>query len=153
MKPKRTTALLLLALPALMAQAASLDLGLYQRVQVGTTTTLKKVDSTQPGQTLRQVAIAKTDRALTQPKATIPVPDHTTYAGQLELPKGASATFSLDGKAFSVKPMKTVTVTENGRTITKQVPAPEREYRAVRIAFGEMKLNTPYTVAYDITVN
>lgn len=152
MKPIRT-AFLLLALSALTAQAATLDLGLYQRVQAGAAVTLKKVDSTQPGQTLRQVAVAKTDRALTQPRATIPVPAHTTYAGQLELPAGATATFSLDGRTFSVQPLKSVTVVENGRTVTRQVPAPERDYRAVRVTFGPMKLNTPYTVAYDITVN
>ncbi|MBI0447171.1 MULTISPECIES: hypothetical protein [unclassified Deinococcus] len=131
------TALMLLALSTLTAQAA----------------TLQKVDSTQPGQTLRQVAVARTDKALQRPRATIPVPQHTTYAGKLELPKGATATFSLDGKTFSEKPMKTVTVTENGRTVTKQVPAPESEYRAVRVTLPEMKPSIPYTVAYDIKVN
>lgn len=147
------TALMLLALSTLTAQAATLTLGLYQQLQTGSAVTLQKVDSTQPGQTLRQVAVARTDKALQRPRATIPVPQHTTYAGKLELPKGATATFSLDGKTFSEKPMKTVTVVENGRTVTKQVPAPESEYRAVRVTLPEMKPGTPYTVAYDIKVN
>lgn len=152
MKPLPTaTALLILAGSA--AQAATLELGLYQTITSNGTVTLRKVDTTLPGQTLRQVAIAKTDKTLKSPRATIPVPAHTTYAGQLNLPKGATAAFSLDGKTFAATPMKTVQVTEHGRTVTKQVPAPESEYRAVQVTLPQMQLNTPYTVAYDIKVD
>lgn len=152
MNPVRSL-LALLASASLSATAASLNLGLYQTVTVAGQSTLKKVDTTQPGQTLRQVAVAQTDKPLNTPRATIPVPANTTYAGRLELPKGASATFSLDGKAFSSQPLKTVTTTEDGRSVTRQVPAPENEYCAVRVTFGAMQVNTPYTVAYDIRVN
>ncbi|TDE84809.1 hypothetical protein [Deinococcus sp. S9] len=147
------TAAALLALAGFTAQAASLELGLYQPVNLNGTVTLRKAASTLPGQILRQVAVATTDKALKSPRATIPVPQHTTYAGKLELPKGAAATFSLDGKTFSARPMKTVTVTENGHTVTKQVPAAESEYRAVRVTLPQLQPNTPYTVAYDIKVN
>lgn len=62
----------LLASASLSATAASLNLGLYQTVTMAGQSTLKKVDTTQPGQTLRQVAVAQTDKPLNTPRATIP---------------------------------------------------------------------------------
>ncbi|MBZ9714939.1 hypothetical protein [Deinococcus multiflagellatus] len=150
---KISTALWLAALTSVTVHAASLDLALYETVRVNGAATLQKVTTALPGQVLRQVAVVTTDKAVSSPRATIPVPAYTTFAGNLALPSGATATFSLDGKTFSPKPMKSVTVNENGRSVTKLVPAPEQEYRAVRVTLPAMKLNTPYTVAYDIKVN
>ncbi|WP_343757573.1 hypothetical protein [Deinococcus depolymerans] len=89
-----------------------------------------------PGDLLReQVTLVNTsDRRVAQLLVNVPVPRGTEFA-ELTTPNTDrwKVQYSVDGgKAFSASPTRTVTVTENGRSVTRQVPAPPSAYTNVR---------------------
>lgn len=141
---------LLLGLSAAQTtDAPTLKLTLYAVTTQDGQDVLTPATTALPGQRLRQVATITTKA--TYPKTfsvRVPVPQNTTYAGQLRVPTGATVTYSVDGATYSATPTRTVT--ENGRTRTE--PIPEREYRAVKVTFTNAA-PTALNVAYDIRLN
>ncbi len=127
----------------------SLKLSLYAVTTQDGQDVLTPTATALPGQRLRQVATITTKTSYPKTfSVRVPVPQNTTYAGQLRVPTGATVTYSVDGAAYSPKPTRTVT--EGGRTRTE--PIPEREYRAVKVTFTNAA-PTALNVAYDIRLN
>lgn len=115
---------------------------------------LSAADKVMPGDVLLQRATLRTDKALKAGHVTLPVPKNTRYvAGSLSTFKDMTAEFSADGKTFSLKPMKTVTVTENGKTVQKQVAVPPNEYTALRWTVPTLPAGSEITVGFKVTVN
>ena len=109
----------------------------------------KAITTAAPGSTIRQVMTLTSEAGYAQPFAVrVPVPKNTTYIGNLKTPEGSATTYSLDGKTFSEKPMKTIT--ENGKTV--QVPAPINEYRSVKVSFKTIPAGKS-TISYDVRVD
>lgn len=87
------------------------------------------------------------------PRYTVGIPVQGTY-----LPGSASAdnkavtiTFALtkDGP-YAARPTKTVTVTENGKSVAKTVTADPAEYRFVRYEFGELQGKVTVKLRYRV---
>ena len=57
------------------------------------------------------------------------------------------------GLVVAIRAWSLLTAPEVQEARKEQQAAPASEYRAVRVTFGAMQVNTPYTVAYDIRVN
>lgn len=89
-----------------------------------------------PGDILREEVTLRnvSGRRLGQLNVTVPVPRGTEFS-VLTTPAGErwKVTYSTDsGKTFSAQPRRTVTTTENGRQVTRQVPIPTSSYTTVR---------------------
>ncbi|MHA0042367.1 hypothetical protein [Deinococcus sp. PEB2-63] len=89
-----------------------------------------------PGDILREEVTLRnvSGRRLGQLNVTVPVPRGTEFS-VLTTPAGErwTVTYSTDsGKTFSAQPRRTVTITENGRQVTRQVPVPTSSYTTVR---------------------
>lgn len=84
---------------------------------------------------------------------TVPIPTNTTFVpDSAKASAGVKVTFALSaGGPFSAIPMKTVTVQQAGKSVTKEVPAPQNEYRAVRYDLTGLTGNV--TVSHRIRVN
>lgn len=85
---------------------------------------------------------------------SVPVPNATEFAG------GATATnarwtlqYSIDGgKIYTEIPSRAVTVTENGKTITKQVPVPQNVYTHVRWTVANLKPDESLKLSFRVRV-
>lgn len=141
-----------LAAPALVVSILSVTTitkdGVKSEILTPTTTV-------HPGEVLMQRAVLKTDRALLNGRVTLPLSPSTRY-----LPDSASVLpgtvldFSADGgKTFSLKPVRTVTVTENGKTVEKTVPVPEAEYNSLRWTISLTRPGSETVVSYRYQVN
>jgi hypothetical protein len=108
-----------------------------------------------PGETLQQNATLRTDQLIRGGHITLPVAANTHYLpGSASVVTGLTLEFSADnGKTFSAEPMKTVTVTENGKSVQKIVPVPENEYSTVRWTVATLKAGGEINVSYRATVN
>lgn len=108
-----------------------------------------------PGEVLMQRAVLKTDKALVNGRVTLPLSANTRYLpGSASVIPGTVLDFSADGgKTFSLKPLKTVTVTENGKTVEKTVPVPEAEYNALRWTITLAPPGSETVVSYRYQVN
>lgn len=94
-----------------------------------------------PGDTLTQVVTASNlgKGTLRQASILLPVPRGTEFVGQATPSTARWATeFSRDGgQTFAAAPLKkTITVTENGRAVQKEVVVPPSEYTNVRWVVG-----------------
>ncbi|MCD0166204.1 MULTISPECIES: hypothetical protein [unclassified Deinococcus] len=66
---------------------------------------------------------------------------------------GITTQYSTDGKTFAAAPlMKTVTVTENGKTVQKKVEVKPSEYTAVRWNIARLTAGQEGTCAIRVTV-
>ncbi|GHG29032.1 hypothetical protein CBQ26_04860 [Deinococcus indicus] len=66
---------------------------------------------------------------------------------------GVTTQYSIDGKTFAAAPlMKTVTVTENGKTVQKKVEVKPSEYTAVRWNIARLTAGQEGTCAIRATV-
>ncbi|GGJ85539.1 hypothetical protein [Deinococcus aquiradiocola] len=86
---------------------------------------------------------------------SVPVPKGTVYAGNAT-PTGDrwNTVYSIDGgKTFTATPMKTVTVTENGKSVTKQVAAPANEYTNVRWVIAQLAADESLKLSFRVRVN
>jgi hypothetical protein len=95
-----------------------------------------------PGDVLQQTAtVRNVGRSAAGANVVVPVPNGTGYGGR---PTAASArwklVFSADGgKTFASEPLKqTVTTTENGKTVTREVVVPPSRYTHVRWNVGSI---------------
>lgn len=116
---------------------------------------LVEVKNAAPGAVLQSSStLTLPDTARSGARYTVPIPLNTTFiAGSAKANRtGVTITYALKANGpFSVQPTKTVTVNENGQSVTKTVPAPANEYRAVRYDFGTLK--GTITVSHRIRVN
>lgn len=117
--------------------------------------TLTETKQVKPGELLVQRAVLHTDRSIVNGYITLPIPANTHYlAGTASTIGSSQPEFSADGgKTFSTHPMKTVTVTENGKSILKTVPVPENEYSTLRWTVPTLPNGQEVSVSYRLAVN
>ncbi|SMB85599.1 hypothetical protein [Deinococcus hopiensis] len=109
-----------------------------------------------PGDLLAQTVVARnvSSRTLKNIVVRLPVPTGMVYQG----PDGGTQTgvrteYSIDGgKTYAASPTKKVTVTENGKSVTKDVEAKPNEYQAVRWLISEMKAGSEMKVSFRAQV-
>ncbi|UBV42786.1 hypothetical protein LAJ19_00680 [Deinococcus taeanensis] len=109
-----------------------------------------------PGDVISQVVTVRNTSARTiqSVPVTLPVPKNTRYLSA-EQPQGNVRTeYSADGgKTFAAAPLrKKVTVTENGRSVTKEVEVNPSEYTTVRWTISELGAAQTLKLGYRIQV-
>ncbi len=110
-----------------------------------------------PGDVLREeVTVANVSgKVVKSPVISVPVPKGTVYAGSAT-PSGErwNTQYSIDlGKSYAATPMKTVTVTENGKSVTRQVAAPVTEYTNVRWVITQLAAEESLKLSFRVRVN
>lgn len=110
-----------------------------------------------PGDVLREeVTVANVSgKVVKSPVISVPVPKGTVYAGSAT-PSGErwNTQYSTDlGKSYAATPMKTVTVTENGKSVTRQVAAPVTEYTNVRWVIMQLAADESLKLSFRVRVN
>ena len=156
MKPLALLVLLVLGGVGLAAPSLSLQLDAVTVVTRDgkSTEVMTPAKAVRPGDVLLQTAKPTTDKPVRNAHITVPVPKNTSYvAGSALVADGLIVTFSADGKAFSAAPTKTVTVAENGKTVTKVVPVPQNEYVAVRWTIASLTPAQKLSLTYRVRVN
>lgn len=157
---------LLLAVPGLaLAQGASplvlkLTQSLIQTVQVeGKATEKRTPDYTRvrPGDLLAQTVTARnvSARPLANVAVRLPVPRGMVYvAPDGSVPEGVRTEYSIDGgQTFAPAPLKRkVTVTENGKAVTKEVEVRPSEYNAVRWTIASLPAGAEKTLGFRVQV-
>jgi len=164
---KRATPILLFALliGTALAQASSpLRLVLSQALVQTTTQDGKTVESLAPdpksvlpGAVLEQAVTATNTLGKIMANVTVnlPVPAGTVYLSGLKSEGSVKTLFSIDkGKTFAAAPLKkTVTVTENGKAVQKEVEVKPAEYTNVRWVLGELAAGDSLKLGFRIKVN
>ncbi|ALW87626.1 hypothetical protein [Deinococcus actinosclerus] len=107
-----------------------------------------------PGDILREEVTLRnvSGRRLGALSVNVPVPRGTEFS-VLTTPATDrwTVTFSADsGQTFSAQPRRTVTTTENGQRVTRQVPAPTSSYTNVRWTIS--RLNPDETLKFSFRV-
>ena len=109
-----------------------------------------------PGDILREeVTVANVSgKPVKSPVISVPVPKGTVFAGSATPGNDRWNTlYSIDGKNYAATPMKTVTVTENGKSVTKQVAAATTEYTNVRWLIGQLGADETLKLSFRVRVN
>ena len=116
---------------------------------------LSSADKVNPGDVLLQRATLRNARALKNGRIVLPVPKNTSFlAGTASTYENLKMDFSIDaGKNYSEKPTRTVTVTENGKTVSREVLIPPNEYTNVRWSLSNLPAGSELTVGFRVTVN
>ncbi|WP_019587388.1 DUF11 domain-containing protein [Deinococcus apachensis] len=138
----------------------SLSQALVQAVTVAGKTTEKRVPNyvkVRPSDVLAQTITARnvSARPLTNVAVRLPVPAGMVYiAADGPAPEGVRTEYSIDGgKTFAPAPLKRrVTVTENGRAVTKEVEVKPNEYQAVRWTIAALPAGTEKTLGFRAQV-
>lgn len=163
MRPLTLTLLTALATGTVLAQTASpiaLKLTMYavRTVQVDGKTTEQLTanpGNVLPGDVVSQVVTVSNsgERAVTNLPVTLPVPKNTVYMAPEAGMGAARVEYSTDGKTFAAAPLtKTVTVTENGRSVTKVVEVKPSEYVSVRWTVPTLAARQSTKLGYRIQV-
>lgn len=112
--------------------------------------------SVNPGDVISQVVSVRNTsaKAMRDLPVQLPVPKNTVY---LAPEKGLDSTktqYSIDGgKTFAAAPLKkTITVTENGKSVQKEVEVKPGEYTAVRWIVAELAPGKSLELGYRIQV-
>jgi len=110
-----------------------------------------------PGDVLREevTVVNVSGKVVRNPVISVPVPKGTVYAGSAT-PSGErwNTQYSTDlGKSYAATPMKTVTVTENGKSVTRQVAAPVTEYTNVRWVIAQLAAEESLKLSFRVRVN
>ncbi|ASN82748.1 hypothetical protein [Deinococcus ficus] len=147
---------------AYAATQAPLSLTLVQdlivRVQKDGKVTEQRLDmpkSIKPGDLLlEEVTARNTTRGVLRGAAiNLPVPRGTTYAGDATRNAAVTTLFTVDGKTFAEAPLKRkVTVTENGKSVQKEVTVQPNEYTGVRWVVGAIKPDESLKLSFRVTV-
>lgn len=151
---KNITLLLLTASAAAQTTATpapsnTVDFKLLREVKDATgNVSLIETKTARPGEQIIQQVTVTVRNAVKSPSLRIPVPENTSYAGDLKLPQGSSALYSVDGKNFSKTPM--ITVKKGNETTARE--AKPSEYRSVKILFPDLSAGQLYTVSYRVTI-
>ncbi|WP_291430115.1 hypothetical protein [Deinococcus sp.] len=122
----------------------------------GTETVIENPKTVLPGDVLREqlTLVNVSGRKLTQLLVNVPVPKGTEFA-QLSTANANrwKAQYSPDGgKTFSAAPTRTVTVTENGQSVTRKVPVPTTEYTNVRWIVTDINPDETLKFAFRVKV-
>lgn len=82
------------------------------------------------------------------------VPASTTYlAPDGEVGSLVKTEYSIDGgKTFAARPTKKVTVTENGKSVTREVEAKRSEYQKVRWTIPKLRAGTELKLGFRVQV-
>ena len=141
-----------LATPSLVLTLLKFSSTTVDGVEIETLTVTKEVS---PGELLVQRAVLRTDRFIVNGHITLPIPANTHYlAGTASTAGTSQPEFSADGgKTFSAHPIKTLTVTENGKSVQKTVPVPENEYSTLRWIVPTLPSGQDVSVSYRLAVN
>ncbi len=161
----RAAPTLLLLLNLALAQNASplvLTLGqsLIQIVQIDGKAAEKRTPnytSVRPGDLLAQTVTARntSTRTLVNVAVKLPVPDGMVYAApDGPVLAGVRSEYSIDGgKTYAPAPLKKkVTVTENGKAVTREVEVKPNEYDAVRWTIATLPAGTEKTLGFRVQV-
>ena len=109
-----------------------------------------------PGAVISQVVTVRNTggKPVRQVPVTLPVPKNTRYLTAEKGTDGLRAEYSIDGgKTFAPAPLKRkVTVTENGRAITREVEVKPSEYTSVRWVIPELGANDTLKLGYRVQV-
>lgn len=109
-----------------------------------------------PGNVVSQVVTVNnvTGKTLQNVPVTLPVPKNTQYLAPEAGQPSVRTEYSIDqGKTFAQAPLKkTVTVTENGRSVRKDVDVKPSEYTSVRWIIPELGANQTLKLGYRIQV-
>jgi uncharacterized repeat protein (TIGR01451 family) len=127
--------------------------------------------STAAGKTTETYAVTKTvtpgdvlrlTLTLTNPTKTAyrnvlvgaPIDKATAFvAGSALSSERLTPEYSADnGKTFAAQPKRTVTVTENGKSVTREVAATPNDYTNVRWVVGSLKAGESYKLTYRVRV-
>ncbi|GGL03897.1 hypothetical protein [Deinococcus radiotolerans] len=112
--------------------------------------------TTLPGDVISQVVTVRnsSDKTVRQFPVTLPVPKDTRYLNMEKELDGAQAQYSIDGgKTFAPAPLKRrVTVTENGKSVTRDVTVNPNEYTTVRWTVSELSPNGTLKLGYRVQV-
>lgn len=113
--------------------------------------------SVRPGDVLSQnVAVSNTaNKAYRNIVVRLPVPANTVFVGKASESNDRFKTqFSADGgKTFGEAPLKkTVTVTEGGKSVKKEVVIPSTEYTNVRWVISELKSDESLKLGFRVQV-
>ena len=108
-----------------------------------------------PGDVLREevTVVNVSGKVVRNPVISVPVPKGTVYAGSAT-PSGErwNTQYSTDlGKSYAATPMKTVT--ENGKSVTRQVAAPVTEYTNVRWVIAQLAAEESLKLSFRVRVN
>ncbi|MBZ9750772.1 hypothetical protein K7W42_07845 [Deinococcus sp. HMF7604] len=167
MKRPLLTALVLVAAGVAAAQTAqtvspvtlSLTMSLVRNVTVGGKVTEQLTPNpgnVLPGAVLSQVVTARntTTKSIVNLPITLPVPKNTVYLAPEQGLDATRAEYSIDGgKTFAAAPLKkTVTVTQNGKTVQKEVEVKPSEYTTVRWMVRELPANQTLKLGYRVQV-
>ncbi|MCD0165709.1 hypothetical protein [Deinococcus sp. 12RED42] len=110
----------------------------------------------QPGDLISQVVNVRNTggKVLKNVPVTLPVPKNTVYMAPEKDMSVARTEYSIDGgKTFAAAPLKKkVTVTENGKTVTREVEVKPNEYTAVRWTISEISANQTLKLGYRVQV-
>lgn len=110
-----------------------------------------------PGDVLREevTVVNVSGKVVKSPVISVPVPKGTVFSGNAT-PSGErwNTQYSIDnGKTYAATPTKTVTVTENGKSVTKQVVAATKEYTNVRWLIGQLAATDTLKLSFRVRVN
>lgn len=109
-----------------------------------------------PGDILREEVTLQnvSGKPIPQVLVGIPVPKGTEFSGNVTPNTDRwTVQYSIDsGKTFSPTPTRTVTVTENGKSVTKEVPAPSNTYTNVRWTVTNVKLDETLKLGFRVKV-
>lgn len=164
MKRPLTVLFTLLASGALAQAPSPLTLSLTQTLIQSVTVNGKPTEKrtpdytrVRPGDLLAQTVVARNTgtRTLKNVAVRLPVPGGMVYvAPDGAVPTGVRAEYSIDGgKTFAPAPLKKkVTVTENGRAVTREVEVKPGEYQAVRWTLSTLPAGTANTLGFRVQV-
>lgn len=109
-----------------------------------------------PGDVLSQIlTVTNTSKAAVRNAVvSLPVPRNTEYLAPEKGMASARTLYSIDGgKTYAPAPLfRKVTVTENGKTVTREVEVKPNEYQAVRWIIPEVNPGSSLKVGYRIRV-
>ena len=121
------------------------------------TTVVSSPKSVLPGDILREEVTASnvSGKVVKNPAISVPVPKGTTFSGSATASTERWNTqYSVDGgKTYAATPQKTVTVTEGGKSVTKQVAAVPTDYTNVRWVINSMSPDETLKLSFQVKVN
>ncbi|CAM4397828.1 hypothetical protein [Deinococcus marmoris] len=112
--------------------------------------------SVNPGDVISQVVSVQnvTAKVVRDLPVQLPVPRNTVYLAPEKSLNSARTLYSIDGgKTFAAAPLKkTITVTENGKSVQKEVEVLPSEYNAVRWIVAELSPGAQLKLGYRVQV-
>lgn len=108
-----------------------------------------------PGDILREETTVTNNsgKMLKNVQVTVPIPQGTEFSGQASINSRWLLLYSADqGKTYSALPTRTVSVTENGKTLTKQVTVPTSAYTNVRWVVTQLKPDESLKLSFRVKV-